>query len=57
MKELAEVLSSPFPFVRIDFFLGKKDKIYFSEYNFINGKGGKQYFSDEYELKLGKLLR
>ena len=57
MKELAEILGSPFPFVRIDFFLGKKDKIYFSKYKFINGKVGKQYFSDEYELKLGKLLR
>jgi len=56
MKKFAEILSSPFLFVRIDFFLGKKDKIYFSEYSFNNGKG-KKYFSDEYELKLGKLLR
>ena len=54
MKKYAEILSKPFEFVRIDFFIDRKNDIYFSEFTF-TPLGGKKYYSDEIELKLGKL--
>jgi hypothetical protein len=54
MLRLAALLSQPFEFVRIDFYLSKDNSIYFSEFTFTPG-GGSQYFSDEKELELGKL--
>lgn len=54
MKKFAEILSKPFEFVRIDFFIDYQDNIYFSEFTFTPCSGNK-YYSDYVELKLGKL--
>ena len=54
MKNMAEKLAEPFEFVRIDFYLDKWDNIYFREFTF-TPLAGDQYFSDEIELRLGKL--
>jgi hypothetical protein len=56
MYELASMLSKPFEFVRIDFYIGKGDKIYFSEYTFTPGAGAQNYPMD-IEMKLGKLWK
>lgn len=54
MKELAEKLSNPFEFVRIDFYLGVKGEIYFSEYTFTPA-GGQPIYSEAIEKYLGSL--
>ena len=54
MKTNAEILAEQFEFVRIDFYLGKNNDIYFSEFTF-TPLAGRQYFSNEIEAKLGKL--
>jgi len=54
MKCFAEILSKPFEFVRIDFFIDNNKDIYFSEFTFTPLACDK-YYSDELELKLGKL--
>lgn len=54
MMEYASKLSLPFEFVRIDFYLGKKGDIYFSEYTF-TPNNGEQVFTDEVERELGQL--
>ena len=56
MYELASELSKPFEFVRIDFYIGKGDKIYFSEYTFTPGAGAQNYPMD-IEMTLGKLWK
>lgn len=56
MKELAKVLSSGVPFVRVDFFQ-VDNKVYFGEFTFFDW-GGKRAFSDyETDLKLGELIQ
>ena len=52
MYNLASTLSKPFEFVRIDFYIGKDDNIYFSEFTFSPDQG-KQNFNIELEHKLG----
>lgn len=54
MIEISKKLSSDFEFVRIDLYLSNDNKIYFSEYTF-SPSNGKQIYSDEIELELGKL--
>ena len=54
MVKAAGKLSQPFEFVRVDFYLGLDEKIYFSEFTF-TPHSGEQIYSDEYELELGKL--
>ena len=54
MLALAEKLSAPFEFVRIDFYLSKSGDIYFSEYTFTPA-GGAILYSDEIENELGAL--
>ena len=56
MYNLASILSKPFEFVRIDFYIGKEDKIYFSEYTFTPGAGSQNYPMD-IEMQLGKLWK
>lgn len=51
--EVAEILSAPFPFVRIDLY-NCKDGVYFGEYTF-HCREGKQEFPMELEMELGKL--
>lgn len=54
MWELASILSKPFDFVRVDFYVDKKDDIYFSEFTFSPGHSH-QSFNMETEVLLGKL--
>jgi hypothetical protein len=54
MLALAEKLSAPFEFVRIDFYLSKLGDIYFSEYTFTPA-GGQKLYSDAIEKELGAL--
>jgi hypothetical protein len=53
MLHYASILSKPFEFVRMDFYLSEKD-IYFSEFTF-TPNAGKQVFTKEVEYMLGKL--
>ena len=55
MLEYAEILSKPFPFVRVDFY-EVKGKIYFGELTFTPTGCLATYYTDEAELKLGELL-
>lgn len=54
MIQLAKVLSRPFEFVRVDFHLDSKGRIFFSEFTFTPA-GGTQIFSDELEAKFGAM--
>lgn len=54
MFDGAKALSKPFEFVRIDFYLGTDNKVYFSEFTF-TPHAGLQIYSDDMELQLGKL--
>lgn len=54
MFDGAKMLSKPFEFVRIDFYLGADNKIYFSEFTF-TPHAGLQIYSNDMELQLGKL--
>lgn len=51
---LSSMLSSNFEFVRIDFYLDKNRKIYFSEFTFTPSAGFMIYPSKEIEYNLGK---
>ncbi len=53
MIRVAETLSAPFPFVRIDLYNGV-DGVYFGEYTF-HVNAGKQEFDDATETALGSL--
>ena len=53
MLHYASILSKPFEFVRMDFYLSQTD-IYFSEFTF-TPNAGKQVFTKEIEYTLGKL--
>jgi len=52
LLNLCKVLSSNFEFVRLDFYIGKDDVIYFSEFTFTPA-GGYQVFDIETEIKQG----
>lgn len=54
MVELAKILSAPFEFVRVDFYLSEKKEIYFSEFTF-TPSGGISFYPEEYEIQFGKL--
>jgi len=54
MLEMAGALSARFEFVRVDFYIGADEQIYFSEYTFTPA-GGNRVFSMEMEHKLGRL--
>jgi hypothetical protein len=54
MLYYASILSKPFEFVRVDFYIDYNDNIYFSELSF-TPSGGKQVFSDKLEIEYGKL--
>ncbi len=54
MMAYASELSSPFEFVRIDFYIGCDSEVYFSEFTFTPA-GGKRVFSMELEHELGRL--
>jgi hypothetical protein len=52
LLNLCKLLSSNFEFVRLDFYIGKDDVIYFSEFTFTPA-GGYQVFDIETEIKQG----
>ena len=52
LLELCKLLSSNFEFVRLDFYIGENDMIYFSEFTFTPA-GGVQVFDMETEMKQG----
>lgn len=54
MIELCKILSKPFEFVRLDFYLGADSEIYFSEFTFTPA-GGNQVYFDETEYRLRTL--
>ncbi len=54
MIEISEKLAKPFELVRIDFYLGKSGKIYFSEYTFTPNDGN-IILSLQQEFQLGKI--
>jgi hypothetical protein len=54
MLHVAEVLSKPFEFVRIDLYLGEGDAIYFSEFTF-TPSAGFMFYPLKYEKEFGKL--
>jgi hypothetical protein len=56
MIQLAKRLSSPFEFVRIDFYLSDKQEIYFSEFTF-TPSGGSPIFSYSVEKKFGAMWK
>lgn len=54
MIKLATILSAPFEFVRIDFYISTNSTVYFSEFTFTPAAGA-QIFSDQLESDLGAL--
>ena len=54
LKNFAKILSKPFEFVRMDFYIDINDKIYLSEYTFTPA-AGIQYYPCNVEKELGKL--
>jgi histone deacetylase 11 len=56
LLKLAEELSASFEFVRVDFYIGTEDRIYFSEYTF-SPAGGNQVFPDSLEREFGALWK
>lgn len=56
MKEIARVLSKPFQYVRVDFYL-VKDKIYFGELTFFPAGGVADFVPDNYDFEVGKLWK
>ena len=55
MKEMSILLSSPFPFVRVDWF-EVESKIFFSELTFTPGGAMLKFNPPEYDKKLGDFL-
>lgn len=56
MIELSKLLSMPFEFVRIDFYISADSDIYFSEFTF-TPSAGYQLYSDQIEEKFGALWK
>jgi hypothetical protein len=54
MVEYARLLSKPFEFVRVDFYLSDTREIYFSEFTF-TPSGGASFYPEEYETAFGAL--
>lgn len=54
MLEYARLLSKPFEFVRVDFYLSDTRDIFFSEFTF-TPSGGISFYPEEYEIAFGKL--
>ena len=56
MLNIVRELSKIFEFVRIDLYISKDDKIYFSEFTF-TPNGGTKFFNNDLELKYGLLWK
>lgn len=55
MIQYAEILSSDFPFVRVDLY-DVNDTVYFGELTFYPGSGYEGYIPDEFDYELGALF-
>lgn len=55
MKKIAEELSKPFPFVRVDFFIAN-DRYYFAELTFTPGACMMPFNPEKYDLVWGEML-
>ncbi|MBR3804356.1 MAG: carboxylate--amine ligase [Clostridia bacterium] len=55
MKEIARVLSKPFPFCRVDLY-NLEGKIYFGEITFYHGGGCNDVQPEEWDLRLGSWI-
>lgn len=55
MIRAAEILSRPFPCVRVDFYI-VGGKIYFGEMTFTSAQGCMSYFTNEFLLKMGEMV-
>ena len=55
MVQLAETLATPFPLVRIDFYV-IKDHLKIGEMTFIHGAGTEPFHPEEWDYKIGELL-
>ena len=55
MIQYAEVLSSEFPFVRVDLY-DVNNTIYFGELTFYPGSGYESYVPDEFDYELGNMF-
>ena len=56
MYKLAEILSKPFPHVRVDFFELKKGNPVIGELTFYTGNGTDKFEPIEWDYKLGNLI-
>lgn len=56
MKRIAELISAPFPHVRVDF-LASSDKFYVGEMTFFPGSGCDQFSNEELNIKMGQLIK
>lgn len=55
MIRIAELLSSGFPIVRVDLY-NVKGKIYFGELKFTSQGGRMNYYTDEFQYKIGRMI-
>lgn len=55
MVQIAEILSKPFPFVRVDLY-NVKGKIYFGELTFYPASGYSPYSPDSFDMEMGKFF-
>ena len=55
MIEIAEIISTPYPFVRVDLY-SVQGKIYFGEMTFFPASGLTRYTSEDWDKKLGSWL-
>jgi hypothetical protein len=56
LLSLAATLSAEFPYVRIDFYIAKGGRIYFSEYCFYHSGGYEKFQPSSWDMELGKLM-
>ena len=56
MKQIADKLSQDFPFVRVDLYQAN-GKVYFGELTFYPASGYGQFTPDEWDFKIGELLK
>ena len=54
-ERIAEALNNPH-FLRVDFYI-IKEHIYFGEITFYHGNGNEQFYPDEWDYKLGELIK
>ncbi len=57
MLEISQVLSNGIPFLRVDFFLDKTNRLYIGELTFTPSGGLKHFNPDEWDIRLGNLLK